>query len=112
MVVASNLGDAPGSGDSAGDRCCGHLLPQVFSWGGNMNSFIEIDRGTAFAGRTCRRSLLARRAQRMVTSGGGATGRPGTGQRLARVLAGALGLTAAISGVFAAVPAGASASVN
>jgi hypothetical protein len=77
-----------------------------------MNSFMENDRGAASAGRTCRRSLLARRAQRMVTGGGVAIGRPGIGQRLARVLAGALGLTAVISGVFAAVPAGASASVN
>jgi hypothetical protein len=76
-----------------------------------MKAFNEHARGAA-ADQSCRRSRLARLPQGMVTGRGAAASRPGAGRGRARVLAGALGLAAAISGVLAAVPAGASASVT
>lgn len=75
-----------------------------------MKAFNEHSHGAAVS-QGCRRPLLARPGQEMVTGRGALASGPGTGRRLARVLAGALGLAAAISGVLAAVPAGASASV-
>jgi hypothetical protein len=76
-----------------------------------MKAVNEYDRGSA-ASQSCHQSLLARLARAMMTGRGAAVSDSGAGQGRARVLAGALGLAAAISGGLAAVPAAASTSVT